>query len=1394
MRRFPLALLLMVLLASCADSRPAQRAQEPAAPAAPQDGAVGAAQIQPPLASAPAPAPSPRLALPQEVEGTHNKVRSYFEGRRGLKARYIQLDKPLYRPGESIWIRAWALEQDKLAPYDESQLGQTGALFQLISPKGAVVMERRVPRRGSVTTNDFELPQGVPGGEYKIRVTGLVDNVVVERSLVVSHYEPPRVKKKLDFVREAYSAGDSVEATLTLARPTGEPLAHHPIKALVRVDNGDLEPVTATTNEHGGAVLRFSLPEQILGGDGLLTVLVEEGGVTESISRPIPIVVDALRVSLFPEGGQLVSGLPGRVYFRATTPLGKPADISGVVVDDQGKEVTTFSSDHDGLGRFELEPVAGRHYKLRLTEPSGNQQSFPVPDPQSEGCVLRSFDDYDSQEESIRVGVRCTKAGEITVTSVMREQVQDAAQIKVEEGQQAVAYLKGEGVGVARVTVWRGELPQAERLVFRGRRERLQIKLTPDQERYSPRDQVKLQVQTLDGRGEPVASDVALSVVDDTVLSFADDRSGHMLSRLLLERELSDEVHEPNFYFDLTQEQGAVGLDRVMGALGWRRFAWSREIFNPPPPPAPPVRAMFGGVDDFDGVVVDLMEAEGAVDEPLAQGNDLAAVPEEVLEPEPEPVQVVAGEAMAKEAKLDDLRADRQQEMPIMARDEEWDKRIARKPQPLAWGLVRLFPVPDHKPGYQGPRTDFRDTLFWAPSVKTGEDGLAQVSFPVSDAVTSFRVVAEGVGGGLLGHQESVLASSLPFSMAVKLPNEVSAGDKMELPLTLTNDQRQPLEVQVEASLGEGLSLESDPQARISLSAGESRTLLFPVQVTGAQGQAQVSFVASAGSLRDEFVRQVQIVPVGFPQEFAASGQLEGKATYEVDLTGAEPGSVKAAVRFYPSPVATMVSGLEGLLRQPGGCFEQASSTNYPNIMVMRYLKEYKANKPELLMRSQKLMDQGYLLLAGYESPQKGYEWFGGDPGHEALTAYGLMEFSDMRQVWDGVDPSMVQRTAAWLKQRRDGKGGFLRDSKALDNFGRASGEVTDAYITYALVEGGFAADFLPEVKAQRDRSRDSQDQYLMALAANVLLKTPGFQEEGKALAARLAAGQGPEGAWTRADHSITRSGGQNLVIETTALSIMALLLDGGHPEQVRRGVEWLNKNRSGFGQWGTTQATVLSLKAMTRYAASTRKTSTAGSITVLINGQVAQELVYGKEQEDTLLLDKLAGHLKAGPNKIEVIHEGSRPMPFGLVVEHHAQKPNSSPASVVALSTSLRRQEVPMGEVVRMEVEIKNKTQEGQPMTLARVGLPGGLSFQTWQLKELRESGQVAFYETGPREVILYLRDMKPGAAHKIPLDLVATVPGSYEAPASRAYLYYTDEHKTWQPGQRVVVRQPAQ
>src|SRR5207249_2231817 len=136
---------------------------------------------------------------------------------------------------------------------------------------------------------------------------------------------------------------------------------------------------------------------------------------------------------------------------------------------------------------------------------------------------------------------------------------------------------------------------------------------------------------------------------------------------------------------------------------------------------------------------------------------------------------------------------------------------------------------------------------------------------------------------------------------------------------------------------------------------------------------------------------------------------------------------------------------------------------------------------PTTIEKARNLLDVSYKKLIGFESRSKGYEWFGADPGHEALTAYGLLQFTDMSRV-RAIDKDMLDRTRAWLRSRRDGNGGFNLNAKALDSFGRAPLGTTNAYIVWALIEAG-EKDLEKEIAAVKASAASTEDSYLGALA-----------------------------------------------------------------------------------------------------------------------------------------------------------------------------------------------------------------------------------------------------------------------------------------------------------------------
>ena len=100
-------------------------------------------------------------------------------------------------------------------------------------------------------------------------------------------------------------------------------------------------------------------------------MIVEDGGTVETASKSIPILLQTVDLTMYPEGGELVAGLANRVYFEAFTPAKKPADLAGIVVDGDGREVAKFRSEHGGARAVHVHAEDGGQYALQITEPAG---------------------------------------------------------------------------------------------------------------------------------------------------------------------------------------------------------------------------------------------------------------------------------------------------------------------------------------------------------------------------------------------------------------------------------------------------------------------------------------------------------------------------------------------------------------------------------------------------------------------------------------------------------------------------------------------------------------------------------------------------------------------------------------------------------------------------------------------------------------------------------------------------------------------------------------------------------------------------------------------------------------------------------------------------------------
>jgi uncharacterized protein YfaS (alpha-2-macroglobulin family) len=693
---------------------------------------------------------------------------------------------------------------------------------------------------------------------------------------------------------------------------------------------------------------------------------------------------------------------------------------------------------------------------------------------------------------------------------------------------------------------------------------------------------------------------------------------------------------------------------------------------------------------------------------------------------------------------------------------------------------------------WRGVRDDFAEVLAWSPLLVTDAKGEATFEFDTSDSITSFRVLVDAHDGrGALGSGDAEFSNRVPFFAEPKFPLALTAGDEVDLPVVVGNDSGAALDVRARVR-PDGVLLglrDATGDARISVDAGARGRAIVPLVALGGRGAASLDVEVSGGAgFLDRSRRTIDVHPRGYPVAVRRSGTLEKTDASTFQLPDRlSRASLRGGLRIYPSTLSTLVDGLDAMLQEPHGCFEQVSSTNYPNVLVLNYLEEQRAAPPAVAARARDLLAKGYAMLTGYECRNRGFEWFGKDPAHEGLTAYGVLEFADMARVFD-VDRTLVERSRDWLLGRRDGNGGYKRLENGYDGFARAPQNVHDAYVTWALSEADAATDLAADLALLERRVDEGADPYVVALAANA------FRNRGHAAAKRaldrLAAMQRADGGFDAKGTSITSSVGKNLEMETTALAALAFARSPDRLANSEAAVRFLLANRDG-GRFGATQATILALRALTEHAKASRRTATDHEITVLVNGsEVAGRSIRAGAPGVVEFGAEVVDALVPGENRIEVRTTGAEALPWAFTLDFTTDLPANDPECAIGIETSLASSDVREGASVEARVEVTNRTDAPQAMTIARVGVPAGLEPRAERLEELKKAGAIDFFELRPREVVLYWTALRPKAEKRVAFDLTAAIPGRFEGPASSAYLYYGDDRKTWSAPLRATVR----
>jgi uncharacterized protein YfaS (alpha-2-macroglobulin family) len=704
-------------------------------------------------------------------------------------------------------------------------------------------------------------------------------------------------------------------------------------------------------------------------------------------------------------------------------------------------------------------------------------------------------------------------------------------------------------------------------------------------------------------------------------------------------------------------------------------------------------------------------------------------------------------------------------------------------------------------------RSYFPEALYINPEIITDKDGVASITIPLADSITTWRMaMMASTARGAMGSGTSSLKVFQDFFVDLDLPGTLTQGDRVSIPVAVYNYSGAAGDVNLQLQADDWFSLVDD--------VADKSVAVESARVGGAQftleakriGKFKLTLGArmKGGANRANIiVREIEVIPNGREQSVVFNGRLETTAQHEVAFPAESiPEASKIFVRLYPGPLSQVIEGMDSLLRMPYGCFEQTSSSTYPNVLALDYMKRTKKLTPEVHAKAEGFIANGYQRLLTFEVPSGGFSWFGNAPANKILTAYGLMEFSDMSKIHD-VDPKLIARTQQWLAGQQQADGRWKPDASFI-NEGATNRYNTDvlritAYLAWSLENTGYQG---PAVERARQfiesHVSGKADTYTLAVLANFAAdyaKDRDFTRQAMQMLLE-ARTEKDEQAWWSADETSVYATGTSANVETTGLAAQALLKWGNASGTARKAMTYIAAKKDASGAWGTTQATIMALRALL-LASEKGAADVRGTLEVLLNGKTAEKLVLTPENNDLLHQFVLKNVEEKGGNTVEIRFAGKGGLVFQVVGQYFVPWDKKPENESLAIDVTYDRTHLVQDDIATATATIKNNLPKAANMVMVDLGIPPGFDLLSGDLQAYHEksagqkSGRLEKFSLTATQAILYFDSFAPGDTVTLKFRMRAKYPIRARTFRSRVYEYYDPEVSSMARPVQLEVRQ---
>jgi uncharacterized protein YfaS (alpha-2-macroglobulin family) len=252
----------------------------------------------------------------------------------------------------------------------------------------------------------------------------------------------------------------------------------------------------------------------------------------------------------------------------------------------------------------------------------------------------------------------------------------------------------------------------------------------------------------------------------------------------------------------------------------------------------------------------------------------------------------------------------------------------------------------------------------------------------------------------------------------------------------------------------------------------------------------------------------------------------------------------------------------------------------------------------------------------------------------------------------------------------------------------------------------------------------------------------------------------------------------------------LALQRDGGRRATANAALAWLVTQKDARGTWRTTQATVLSLKALLA-GMNPGANDKERRVEVRLDGQVVEEVVIPANRSEVMAQLDLSKHLSAGRRQLTLTETTATAAGYQVAFRYHLDDATKTDKTeLFGVDLAYEHTELTVGDVVKVRAKVVNRMDEAAAMVMLDLPVPAGFVPVLDDFDQLQDKHVAAKYQVLPQSVLVYLRDLPAGKPLEVTYQLRATMPVNVAAPGARVYEYYDPDRQASSPAVRMVVK----